>query len=64
MSPREQAEMLLRKAAADAALVDKVLDDPAIPDELVGYHCQQAVEKLLKARLVELEVTIPRPTIS
>ena len=46
--------MLARKAAADEALVHKVLDDPDLADELVGYHCQQAVEKLLKARLVEL----------
>lgn len=60
MSPREQGEMLARKAAADEALVDKVLDDPDIADELVGYHCQQAVEKLLKARLVELGVNYPK----
>ncbi len=60
MTPREQAETLLRKAAADEALVDKILDDPAIADELVGYHCQQAVEKLLKARLVELGVNYPK----
>ncbi|MBI4664493.1 MAG: HEPN domain-containing protein [Verrucomicrobia bacterium] len=60
MSPREQSAMLLRKAAADEALVDKVLEDPVIPDELVGYHSQQAVEKLLKARLVELGVNYPK----
>ena len=60
MSPHEQAEMLLRKAAADEALVDKVFNDPAIADELVGYHCQQAMEKLLKARLVELRVNYPK----
>ncbi len=38
MSPREQCEMLLRKAAADEGMVDKVLDDPDISDELVGFH--------------------------
>jgi len=60
MSPRGQCEMLLRKAGADETLVEKVLDDPAIADELVGYHCQQAVEKLLKARLVDLGVNYPK----
>jgi len=50
----------LRKAQADETLVDKVMDDPAIADELVGYHCQQAVEKLLKARLVDLGVNYPK----
>jgi HEPN domain-containing protein len=60
MSPREQGEMLMRKAAADEALVDKVLDDPDIANDLVGYHCQQAVEKLLKSRLVELGVNYPK----
>jgi len=60
MSRCEQSRMLMRKAAADEALVDKILDDPAIADELVGYHCQQAVEKLLKARLVDLGVNYPK----
>jgi len=33
MSPRELAEILLCKAAADKALVDKVLDDLSIANE-------------------------------
>ena len=49
-----------RKAAADEVLVDKVLDAPDVADELVGYHCQQAAEKLLKARLVNLGVNYPK----
>ena len=60
MNPREQSERLLRKAAADEVLVDKVLDDADVADELIGYHCQQAVEKLLKARLVDLGVNYPK----
>jgi HEPN domain-containing protein len=60
MSPREQGEMLLRKASADEALVEKVIGNPDIADELVGYHCQQAVEKLLKARLAALGANYPK----
>ena len=60
MSPREQGQMLVRKAAADEALVEKVIDDRAIANELIGYHCQQAVEKLLKARLADLGVNYPK----
>ena len=60
MSPHELSEMLLRKAAADEALVEKVLADPDIANELVGYHAQQAVEKLLKARLASLAVNYPK----
>jgi HEPN domain-containing protein len=48
MTRREQSVMLLRKAAADERLVEKALDDADVADELVGYHCQQAAEKLLK----------------
>jgi HEPN domain-containing protein len=60
MSQLEQSELLFRKALADHALVEKVQDDPQIADELVGYHCQQAVEKFLKARLAMLGVNYPK----
>lgn len=60
MSPREQSQMLLRKAGSDEALVEKVLEDTQIANEVVGYHCQQALEKLLKARLVDLGVNYPK----
>lgn len=51
MTPQEDARVLL-------ALVDRHLRalrlnlDPAYPDEEWGFTAQQAVEKLLKARLV------------
>jgi HEPN domain-containing protein len=60
MSPSEQSQMLMRKAAADEALVEKVFADSDIADEVVGYHCQQAAEKLLKARLAALAVNYPK----
>ena len=54
MSPREQSNMLLRKAAADELLVQKVLNEPAMTDEVIGFHYQQAAEKMLKALLSDL----------
>jgi HEPN domain-containing protein len=60
MSPSEQSQMLMRKAAADEALVEKVFADDDIADEVIGYHCQQAAEKLLKARLAALAVNYPK----
>ena len=58
--PHEQAQLLLRKAEADLALVDEVLGSPRIADDTIGFHCQQAAEKLLKALLSELGVPYPR----
>ena len=48
---REHAEQLLRKAGEDEALIDEVLDSSRVSDEVIGFHCQQAAEKLLKAVL-------------
>ncbi len=45
------AHLLLRKAAQDEFIVSKIIDDPDSPDEAIGFHAQQAVEKLLKAVL-------------
>ncbi len=56
MKRHEQALLLLKKAAQDEALLDRVLLDPAVSAEIVGFHCQQAAEELLKALLSELGV--------
>jgi HEPN domain-containing protein len=36
------------------------LDDPSAPDEVVGFHAQQAVEKLIKAVLSHRSVEYQR----
>lgn len=51
MKQREQALLLLKKAAQDEALLDEVLTSNRVSDELIGFHCQQAAEKMLKALL-------------
>lgn len=51
MTRSDQARLLQRKASQDLAVLDKLLDDPDIDDETLGYHAQQAAEKLIKAVL-------------
>lgn len=52
MSPeREQAELLLRKALEDQAVVVALVDDPTIADAAIGFHAQQAVERAVKSVL-------------
>ena len=61
MDPRlELAEMLLRKAKDDLAMVRRLLDDPATPDWGIGFHVQQAVEKAIKSVLCFHSVEYPR----
>jgi len=51
MQNREHAKLLLRKAKEDEFTVEKLVPDPASPDEVIGFHAQQAIEKMLKAVL-------------
>ena len=48
MKRREQALLFMRKAAQDEALLDAVLESDTVSDEVFGFHCQQAAEKMLK----------------
>jgi HEPN domain-containing protein len=45
------ARLLIARAVDDEALVRKVSSDADIADAIVGFHAQQAVEKLIKAVL-------------
>ena len=49
---RTQAQILLIKAAED----ETALHVTGNPDSILGFHAQQAVEKLIKALLSELSV--------
>ena len=51
MKQREQAMALLEKARHDEVLVEEVLSTNRVTDDMIGFHCQQAIEKLLKAVL-------------
>jgi len=61
MKRREQALRYLRKAAQDEALLDAVLTSTEVSDEIFGFHCQQAAEKLLKASSRMSECAFERP---
>jgi hypothetical protein len=47
-----QAQILLVKAAED----ESALGAPNLSDSILGFHAQQAVEKLIKALLAQLNV--------
>ena len=60
--PDEYIENWLKKAESDLKIVDhelKLPEDEVVKD-LVCFHCQQAVEKYLKAFLIFHEVELPR----
>jgi HEPN domain-containing protein len=52
--------MLSRKAAGDEDIVRRLIDVPEVVDEMLGFHAQQAVEKLIKAVLVRHGVAYDR----
>lgn len=57
---RAQALLLLSKAQADKVVIDKLAGDTEVTDDMIGFHAQQAVEKLLKAVLANLGIGYPR----
>jgi HEPN domain-containing protein len=57
---KELAERLAHKASTDEFALEKLIDDADAPDDVIGFHAQQAAEKLLKAALANAGVTPPR----
>jgi HEPN domain-containing protein len=51
MQSAKLAKLLLQKAEQDRYVMNRLVDDPSAPDEVIGFHAQQAVEKLMKAVL-------------
>jgi HEPN domain-containing protein len=54
------AARFAHKARSDEIALDKLADDPDVPDDLIGFHAQQALEKLPKAALASVGVAPPR----
>lgn len=60
MAACDEARRLLTKAGEDEYVLDRLLGDAAAPEAVVGFHAQQAAEKLLKAALFLAGVAPPR----
>ena len=60
MAASDEARRLLAKAAEDEYVLDRLMGDAAAPDSMVGFHAQQAAEKLLKAALFLAGAAPPR----
>jgi HEPN domain-containing protein len=58
--PPDRHDVLLRKAKQDELVLERLLDDCDVDDDTLGFHAQQAAEKLLKAALVFCNVDYPR----
>jgi hypothetical protein len=56
----ERARAFLERADADLAAVRAMEAVDEVPDEIVGFHGQQAAEKLLKAVLAAHGIDFPR----
>jgi hypothetical protein len=60
MPPRDRldlARVLLARAVDDETLVRKVCSDTDVADAIIGFHAQQATEKLIKAVLAARGIT-------
>jgi HEPN domain-containing protein len=56
----DRARAFLQRADADLAAVRALEELDAVADEIVGFHGQQAAEKLLKAVLAAHGIDFPR----
>jgi len=60
MEPFERANLLLAKARDDETLLEEIISNEKIRDEIIGFHAQQASEKLLKALLMAKSIPYRR----
>jgi hypothetical protein len=58
--PPDRPDVLVRKAKQDELILERLLGDHDVDDDTLGFHAQQAAEKLLKAALVVRGVDYPR----
>ena len=54
--PTDLGRKFLHLSDRDIKVFEKLVDDQDIPDEPLGFHAQQAIEKCLKAVLAAHEI--------
>lgn len=59
MTQHKFAHLFIAKANQDIVVFEKWRLDPQIPQEIVGFHAQQAAEKMLKAVLTFRYIEFP-----
>jgi HEPN domain-containing protein len=57
---RELVEDWVRKADLDYRAAERLMQDQDRLREIIAFHCQQAVEKYLKAFLVRRQIEFPK----
>ena len=57
---REHAQLMLDKAAEDYYALERLIQDPQVSEAVIGFHAQQATEKLLKAVLTNRAIRYGR----
>ena len=57
---REHVGQWLAKADVDYRTAERLVNDPDPIRESIAFHCQQTVEKYLKAFLVSLRIEFPK----
>ena len=60
MQSANMARILLLKGKQDQYVLNRFLKDMSIPDETIGFHAQQAVEKMMKAVLAHRAIEYQR----
>lgn len=60
MQDPKHARLMLEMAESDLRAIRYMLDPRHFADSIFGFHCQQAVEKLLKAWLSRAGTAFPR----
>lgn len=58
MTRHELAIRPLSKAEQDEIVVDRLIEDASVAEKVIGFHLQQASEKLLRAVLAEHGVDV------